>query len=96
MTSPTRTRGPPPLTSPVWSAAGEPYGLTCARKLGLVRAAVARVRAAGDVRVPRWRAPRVEGDESTLTQLDLWSRDTTADKTRTGPALAGRPGAPQP
>lgn len=51
--APTCTRCGQALTAPVYDDAGAAYGSTCARRLGLVREPVARVRARGEVRVPR-------------------------------------------
>ena len=65
MTSPpTCTRCHQRLTSPVWSDSGAAYGLTCARRMGLVREPARRDSSRGGVRVPR-----TGGDDERQVEL---------------------------
>ena len=65
----TCTRCGQSLTSPVWSESGDAYGLTCARRLGLVRDAQRRDVTRGDVRV---RATRADERQAALPFAAPW------------------------
>jgi len=72
VTLPTCTRCHQPLTAPVWSESGAPYGLTCARRMGLVRDAQRRDPAAGGVRVRATRATRADERQAALPFVAPW------------------------